>query len=268
VTATAPGARRSPPRGVIGVIHLSPLPGAHRWGGDMGVVLDRARADAQALAAGGVDALLIENYGDSPFLAGPVPHETVAALTAATLAVAAGTELPLGVNALRNDAGAALAVAAATGCRFIRVNVHTGGMYTDQGWIQGDAARTLRIRERLAPAVAILADVLVKHAVAPPGLDLERAARDAWERGHADALIISGARTGEPTALDDVRRVRAAVPEAPVLVGSGVDHETVRATLALADGAIIGSAFRVGGVAGQPVDPERVRRVLEAAGRR
>ncbi|MFW6206114.1 MAG: BtpA/SgcQ family protein, partial [Gemmatimonadota bacterium] len=138
------------PKGIIGVLHLPPLPGAPGWGGSMGAVLDRARSDARALdaggvGAGGVDALLVENYGDHPFHRTVGPG-TVAAMTAVVLAVREESDLPVGVNVLRNDAAAALAVAAAAGAAFIRVNVHTGGMYTDQGWIEGRAADTLRLR--------------------------------------------------------------------------------------------------------------------------
>jgi membrane complex biogenesis BtpA family protein len=184
--------------GVVGMVHLLPLPGSPRWAGSMEAVVRRAVADARALAAGPVDALLVENYGDVPFLPGPVPAETVAALAAAVAAVRDAADRPVGVNVLRNDAAAALAIAAATGCRFIRVNVHTGSMFTDQGLIHGQAGPTLRARARLAPDVAILADVMVKHAAPPPGLDLGRAARDAWDRGLADALVVSS-RTGSPT---------------------------------------------------------------------
>jgi uncharacterized protein len=239
----------------------------------MDTVLERARADARALTTGPVAAILVENYGDSPFYGGPVPPETVAALTAAVLAVRETAGLPVGVNVLRNDPAAALAIAAATGCAFIRVNVHTGGMYTDQGWIEGDAAGTLRLRERLDPRVAILADVLVKHATPPPGLDLERAARDAWERGWADALIVSGPGTGEPTSLDHVRALRRVLPDAPVLVGSGVTEDTVAQVLDVAHGAIVGTALqdddeaRAGAAPGRSVDAARVRRLMDAAAR-
>jgi uncharacterized protein len=247
------------------MVHLLPLPGSHRWAGSMTAVLDRARADAHALASGGVGALLVENFGDSPFFAGPVPPETVAALTAAVVAVAEAAELPIGVNVLRNDAAAALGIAAATGCAFIRVNIHTGGMHTDQGWIEGGAASSLRLRERLDPRVAILADVMVKHAVPPAGLDLITAARESWVRGWADALVVSGAGTGEPAALADVGRIRRVLPDAPILVGSGVVADTVREVLEEADGVIVGSDLRVDGLAGQPVDPARVRRLVAAA---
>jgi uncharacterized protein len=255
--------RRPAPRGVVGMIHLLPLPGSPRWAGSMEAVVRRAVTDARALAAGPVDALLVENYGDAPFLPGPVPAETVAALAVAVAAVRDASDRPVGVNVLRNDAATALAVAAATGCRFIRVNVHTGSMYTDQGLIHGQAGQTLRTRARLAPDVAILADVMVKHAASPPGLDLARAARDAWDRGLADALIVSGAGTGEPTPLDDVRLVKDRLPAAPVLVGSGVTAATVRQTLDVADGVIVGTALQ--DPPGGPVDPARVEALLAAA---
>lgn len=247
------------------MVHLAPLPGAPRWGGEVEQVLDRARDDARALHEAGVDALLVENYGDAPFhkTVGP---ETVAALTAAVLAVREVVDRPVGVNVLRNDAGAALAVAAATGAVFIRVNVHTGGMFTDQGWIEGTAADTLRLRGRIAPATTILADVMVKHGTPPPGLSLERAARDAAERGQADGLIVSGIATGEPTSLDDMRTVKEAV-QVPVLVGSGVTPETVGAVLELVHGVIVGSALMRDGRAGSRVDRDRAMRFVEAAWR-
>lgn len=252
------------PSGVVGMIHLAPLPGAPGWAGRMDAVLERARADARALHDAGVDALLVENYGDSPFhkTVGP---ETVAAMTAALLAVRDVTDRPVGVNVLRNDPVAALSVAAATGAGFIRVNVHTGGMYTDQGWIEGRAAETVRLRERLAPDVAILADVLVKHATPPPGLTLAGAATDTAGRGRADGLVVSGRGTGAPTSLDDVRTVVDAVPATPVLVGSGVTAATVRQALELASGVIVGSALKEQGRPDRPVDPERARQLVEAA---
>lgn len=228
-------------------------------------VVARARADAGALATGGVDAVLLENYGDAPFLPHELPPETVAAMAVAAAAVAAEVDLPLGINALRNDAASALAIAAATGAAFIRVNVHTGSMATDQGWIDGRAHETIRSRERLAPGVAVLADVLVKHATPPPALTIDQAARDAWERGLADALIVSGGGTGRPTSLEDLRRVRAAVPDAVILVGSGADAAGIADLLTVADGAIVGTALQRDGVAGAPVEVARVEALVRAA---
>lgn len=257
--------RRDAPSGVIGMVHLLPLPGAPRYALDLNQVIERALTDATALAREGVDAILVENFGDLPFLPDDVGPATVAAMTRVVSEVRSAVECPVGVNVLRNDAAAALAIAAATGAAFVRVNVHTGGMFTDQGWIEGRAAGTLRLRERIAPRVAILADVLVKHAAPPVGVTLPQAARDTWHRGLADALIVTGSGTGAPTDLDQVREVRAAVPDAAVLVGSGITPETVAAALGLAGGVIVGSALETGGVAGNPVAADRVAEMMAAA---
>ena len=245
---------------LVGMVHLLPLPGSPRWGGDMRAVTDRAVADAQALAAGGFHGLMVENFLDAPFYPRQVPAETIAGMAVVVDAVRRESGLPVGVNVLRNDAYAALAVTAATGARFIRVNVHTGAMLTDQGWLEGGAFETLRARVRLAPAVAILADVLVKHAVAPAGLTARVAARDCWHRGHADALIVSGAATGAAIDASQLSEVRAAVPAAPIWIGSGVDATNAAALLQLADGAIVGSALAHDGIAGNGIDPQRVER--------
>lgn len=255
-------------KNIIGMVHLLPLPGAPRYGGSMEQVLTRALHDADALAQGGVDGIIVENYGDAPFFPDHVPPVTVAALARAVTDVRRACELPVGVNVLRNDAAAALSIAAATGAPFIRVNVHTGAMLTDQGWINGRAFETLRLRESLSPGVAIYADVMVKHAVAPAGLTLEVAARDAFGRGGADALIVSGAATGATTDVEDVRRVRHALPEAPLWIGSGVTTQNVVELLDVADGVIVGSAFERGGRAGAEVVPEQVRRLVDVARQR
>ena len=211
-----------------------------------------------------MDALLVENYGDLPFhkTVGP---ETVAAMTAAVLAVREVTDRPVGVNVLRNDPVAALAVASAAVARFIRVNVHTGGTHTDQGWIEGRAADTLRLRARIAPDVAILADVMVKHATPPPGLTLETAAADAVERGRADGVIVSGRATGSAASVEEIRTVARLLPDTSVRVGSGVTAETVRAALEVAAGVIVGTAVKEDGRTDAPVDPARVRRLVDAA---
>jgi membrane complex biogenesis BtpA family protein len=249
---------------VIGMIHLPPLPGSPRWKGSMDQIIDAALADLEALESGGVDGVLVENYGDAPYYPGPVPDVSVAAMTVAAHAIAGNTRLPVGVNVLRNDARAALAIATAAGARFIRVNIHTGTMFTDQGMISGRAHETLRSRRALGSAVAILADVFVKHATPPPGISLVSAAKDCWHRGLADALIVSGEATGEPTDPEDLIRVREAVPEAPVWIGGGLTAETIPRLLGVADGAIVGSALQRGGLAGEGVTREAVSVLMKA----
>ena len=231
----------------------------------MGAVVERALADAEALATGGMDALLVENHGDAPFFRKRVDAATVAAMARVIAELRRTVRLPIGVNVLKNDAQAALAIATATGARFIRVNIHAGAAVADQGVIQSDAAATLRYRRLLGADVKIFADVQAKHGVPLVPVDLEQEARDCVTRGLADALIVSGRATGEATPLEDVRRVRAAVKEVPLLVGSGVTPESVAELLSTADGVIVGTSLKREGRLGNPVDPERVKRLVEAA---
>lgn len=251
---------------LIGMIHLPALPGAPAHDRPMAAILERVDRDARALAAAGFDALLVENYGDAPFHPEQVPPETVAALTrAVSAAIAAAADRPVGVNVLRNDARSALGIAAATGAAFIRVNVHTGSMYTDQGLLTGRAWQTLRLRRALGLDCAILADVMVKHATPPAGATLDDGALDLRERGRADAVIVSGAGTGRPTDPTRISRLRALLPDAPLLVGSGATPDSARALLdAGATGLIVGSWVQRGGRAGSGVDPERASRFVEA----
>lgn len=249
----------------MAMVHLGPLPGAPRFAGDLDKVLEQAVEDALILREAGFDALLVENYGDAPYFADDVPKVTVAAVARAVATIRAAVDLPLGVNVLRNDASAALAVAAATGAEFIRVNVLSGVMFADQGPLHGRAAEVARLRATLAPQVEILADVFVKHAVPPGGLTIEQAAADIFERGGADALVITGPATGRAPESSWLTKVRRAVPEAPVLVGSGVTKDTVKRLLESADGVIVGTDLKQGGRTGNPVDPQRARAFVRAA---
>jgi uncharacterized protein len=255
-------------RTVIGMVHLPPLPGSPRWDGSMARVVASALADARALVEGGADALLVENFGDAPFTPGRVEPATVAAMSVVAAEVRkAFPRAPLGVNVLKNDARAALAVAAAVGAAFIRVNVHAGAVLADQGIVQSDAYGTLRDRRLLGIEVAILADVGGKHAVSLAPVEVEQTARDLVHRGLADALVVSGPATGQATPLAEVKRVRSAVPEVPLLVGSGVTAETVADLLSVADGLIVGTSVKRRGDVRQPVDRARVETLVAAARR-
>ena len=243
----------------IGVIHLPPLPGSPRWGGSMDAVLARAAEEASVLAGGGAHGIIVENFGDAPFKIGRVDPVTVSAMTLAVQRVRQSASLPVGVNMLRNDAASALAVAAATGAAFIRVNVHSGVMAADEGLVTGEAHETLRRRRELGVDVKIFADVLVKHAAPVGSDDLQMMVRETFDRGLADGVIISGTATGQPTSASDVAEARSAAPDGFVLVGSGVDESNVARLLSVADGAIIGTSLKRDGIISNKLDLQRVK---------
>lgn len=248
---------------LLGVVHLLPLPGSPRFA-DRAAVRERALHDAEALTSGGMDGFVVENFGDAPFA-----RERVSSSTVAEMAVILEHLVDFGglcgVNVLRNDAASALAIAAATGASFVRVNVHTGVAYADQGTIEGRADETLRLRRQLEAEVEILADVAVKHALMPPGFSLKQSARDTAHRGLADGLIITGKGTGEATSLEDLGTARRAVPRTPLFCGSGVSETSVAEVLAIADGVIVGTALKMGGDVSNPVEAARVKRFVARA---
>jgi len=251
---------------VIGMVHLQALPGAPRWEGDLEGVIAAAALDAARLRNGGVGAIMIENYHDVPFFSDRVPPVTIAAMTSVIAALRAETgDLPLGVNVLRNDAEAALAVAVAVGAAFIRVNVHVGTTVTDQGTITGRAWHTLRQRRDLGAQVGILADVRVKHARPLAARPLEEEAADLRLRGLADAIIVTGAATGSGADVAEVETVRRALPDCPVLVGSGVTMGNLATFAPAADGVIVGTSLKEQGAGPlAPVDQGRTRELVTA----
>lgn len=251
---------------IFGVVHLLPLPGSSGYGGCRKAIRSHALRDAESYLEGGCHGLVVENFGDAPFRKAAVEAPVVAEMTRlASEIVALAADRPVGVNVLRNDALSALSIAAASGARFIRVNVHTGSMFTDQGLIEGRADETLRWRRILEAEIEIMADVGVKHALPPAGFDLEAAARDTAGRGGADALIVTGGATGDGTAIAEIERVKQAAGSKPVLAGSGVRLENLQETLRFADGAIVGTSLKEDGELSRPVDKARVRALVDVA---
>ncbi len=254
---------------VIGMLHLPPLPGSARWSGDLEAVREPVLRDAASLCAGGVDGLMIENFGDTPFYPGRVPAITVAAMTALACDVRRATNVPLGINALRNDGLSALAIAVASGASFIRVNVLCGARVTDQGLLQGIAHDLLRERANLkAESIRILADVDVKHSAPLAARPIEVEISDVIQRGHADGIIVSGAATGSATDTHTLDTAAKAAASTPVFVGSGVSVESVAELIAHgAGGLIVGTSLKHDGIVSNPVDLARVRTLVEAVRR-
>ena len=250
---------------IIAGIPLLPLPGSPRYEGKLDRIVEIALEDAGALEAGGVDGLCIENMGDVPFPKDQAPPETVASMGRVLGELRRHTSLPIGVNVLRNCARDALAVAAAFGGDFIRVNVLSEAFVTDQGIVEGTAADLMRTRRLTgAEQIAVFADVHVKHAVPLLPRPIRESALDLVERAMADVLIVSGPRTGRPPSAEDLAAVRGV---ADVLIGSGLTPDNTEALLAAAGGAIVGTWFRQDGDLGNRVDDERVRALMVAVGR-
>ncbi|MEM9978570.1 MAG: BtpA/SgcQ family protein [Cyanobacteria bacterium P01_D01_bin.2] len=253
---------------VIGVVHLLPLPTSARWQGSLQAVIDRAVQETVALVSSGINGIIVENFFDAPFTKEAIDPAVVSAMTIVVSRLQQLVTVPIGLNVLRNDGYSGLAIAACTGAEFIRVNVLTGVMATDQGIIEGDAHRLMRYRRELGADVKVFADVLVKHAAPVGSVAMEtamaNAVADTIHRGLADAVIVSGGATGYAPTGQDLANAKAAAGKTPVLVGSGATVDNVRDLMQSADGVIVSSSLKRWGQIEQAVDPYRVGQFMNA----
>lgn len=253
---------------IIGTVHLHALPGAPAHSGEtIDAIAEAALQDAQAYELGGVDGIIVENSGDLPFSKPDhIGPDTVAFMTRITTALVAQSRIPVGVNCLANAVIPAIAIAAASGGRFVRANQWVNAYIANEGFIEGPAATALRFRRSIGgQEIKIFADVHVKHGGHAIVADrtISEQARDA-EFFDADVLIATGTRTGQPTSIEEVRAIQNG-SELPVIVGSGLSSDNIAELFGVADGAIVGSALKVGGVWWQRVDQESVALMVAQA---
>lgn len=248
---------------IIGMVHCLALPGTAGFSGDMQRVILQAVQDAVALEKAGVDALIVENMGDDPFF---VELETAqsTALAAVAMAVKSAVALPIGIDAAMNDYKSAISIAQAIGGDFVRIPIFVDTVqYGGCGVIQPCAAQAVRYRKQHgAEYIQIFADIQVKHTTMAFPVSLEDSARAAQDSG-ADALIVTGSRIGQETPIDMIQRVKKVV-RIPVLAGSGVNTANVRTQMAIADGGIVGSALKEGGVITNPISYELTKTLMSA----
>lgn len=227
-------------------------------------MINRAEQEATALASGGVDGIIVENFFDAPFPKDHVDPAVVSAMSLIIQRLMNLITLPIGINVLRNDALSAMAIASCVQAHFIRVNVLTGAMATDQGVIEGNAHQLLRYRRELGSDVKILADVLVKHGRPLGSPNLTTAVQETIDRGLADGVILSGWATGSPPTLEDLELATAAANGTPVFIGSGATWENIPKLMKAANGVIVSSSLKRHGRIEEPIDPIRVSQFVES----
>lgn len=248
---------------VIGMVHCLPLPGMPGFDGDYQKIVDRAVEDALTLEKAGVDAVIVENMGDTPFSA-LLQTSQLAALSACAMKVRSAVNIPMGIDAAFNDCKASLAIAGITGADFVRIPVFVDTVIFTDGIIYPCARECMIYRKQMGlEHVKILADVQVKHAhMLLPQITVEQSAKDAADNG-ADGIIVTGSTIGMETPLEMIMRVKKVV-SLPVFAGSGVKASNIQAQLCTADGAVIGSSLKKDGVLTNPISYDLVREVVSA----
>ncbi|HLM54660.1 MAG TPA: BtpA/SgcQ family protein [Pyrinomonadaceae bacterium] len=253
---------------VVGVIHVGALPGTPASALTVAEIADEAAREAAAYREGGVDALMVENMHDVPYLRGGVGPEIVAAMSVVARAVKQEAGLPAGVQILAGANVEAVAVAHAAGLDYVRAEGYAFAHIADEGWIESSAAELLRFRRKIgAEGVRVWADVKKKHSSHSVTTDITLGATaEAVEFMRGDACIVTGGVTGRPPRLEDVREAKTHC-RLPVLLGSGVTPDNVEQFYAEADGFIVGSYFKREGHWANAVDASRVARFMDVVGK-
>jgi membrane complex biogenesis BtpA family protein len=252
-------------KAIIGMIHVGALPGTPANRLPVTAIVEMVAREAAAYRDGGVDAIMVENMHDTPYLRGSVGPEIVASMTLAARAAKETSGLPCGIQILAGANCEALGVALATGLDFVRVEGFVFAHVADEGIMESCAGRLLRYRRQIgAEHVRIWADIKKKHAShsITADLDISAVARAA-EFFLSDAVIVTGSETGCPPIPTELTAARTAV-RIPVIAGSGLTEENFPEILASADAAIVGSAFKYGGDWRNSVRAETVKRLMEA----
>lgn len=254
---------------VIGMVHVWALPGTPRSRLRVAELATQAAAEAKALAGAGVDAIIVENMHDLPYLKREVGPEIVAAMSVVTQAVRDAVTLPLGVQILAGANRAALAVALSCGAQFIRAEGFVYSHVADEGLMEtADAAPLLRERRRLgAEQIAIWADIKKKHSshAITADVNLTDTAHGAEFSG-ADAVIVTGSATGMATEAADLQAAQQGT-KLPIVVGSGCSPENLASIWPYAQGFIVGSWLKQDGDWQKPVDLKRAQDFVRAVQR-
>ena len=248
---------------IIGVVHLKALPGSPLYANNLDQIYEYALKDAETLVKGGVDSIIIENFGDNPFVKDSISKLTLAHFVNIVSEVTRNIDSTVGINVLRNDGEAALSIADATGASFVRINILSGTMYTDQGIIEGKAHEILKLKHSLDNEIEIYSDVFVKHAVPPPGYTIENQTEELLYRAGADKIIITGDGTGKEIDYDELKKLREIVPIGKLVIGSGVNELNIKEYQGIADILIIGTSFKINQNVSKAVDKRRVEKIIK-----
>lgn len=250
-------------KAIIAMCHILPLPGDPYYdkGKGMEYVVEMTRKDLLALQEGGVDAVMFSNEFSLPYLT-DVKTETVAAMARIIGELKKEITVPFGVNVLW-DAKKSLDLAAATGAGFVR-EIFTGVYASDFGTWDTNVGETIRHQHRIgAEQVKLLFNIVPEAAKYMADRDIESIAKSTVFNNRPDALCVSGLTAGTETDAQLLQRVKAVVPHTVVLANTGMRLENVEQQLAIADGAVVGTTFKVDGKFENHVDPNRVQAFME-----
>lgn len=248
---------------IIGMVHVPALPGSYQYDAAKGMraIREKARKDALIMQEHGVDGVMFCNEYDRPYTF-KIHPTSIAAMTDCISRVAEELTIPYGVNMLW-DPIATVSVANAVDAHFVR-EVFTGVYASDMGLWQPDIHEVRKIlRDVGNDKLELFANIVPEFCGSLDVRPLKAVARSVVTSSLFNVLLISGLTAGMEADLDIICEVKSVVPEAAVLVNTGVRINTVEKYLSVADGGIVGTYFKKDGITWNDADPERVKNFMQ-----
>ena len=248
---------------IIAMCHLNALPGDPYYNPKEGMkgVIDWARKDFHALQNGGVDAVMFSNEFSMPYLT-KVETVTVAAMARVIGELMSEIRIPFGVNVLW-DPARSLDLAVSTGAKFVR-EIFSGVYASDFGLWDTNTGEVIRHQRAIsASSVKLLFNIVPEAAVYLQSRDIVAIAKTTVFNHHPDALCVSGLTAGVETDASTLKLVKEAVPDTVVFANTGLKVSNVKEQLGIADGAVVGTTFKVDGKFENHVDQNRVKEFMD-----
>ena len=250
-------------KAIIAMCHLQAMPGDPYYDREKGMkwVIEKAREDVIALQNGGVDAIMFSNEYSLPYLT-KVRCETVAAMARIIGELQPVIQVPYGVNCLW-DPIASLDLAAATDAKFVR-EIFTGVYASDFGLWNTNCGEVVRHQREIgAENVKLLFNIVPEAAKYLADREIESIAKTTVFNCRPDALCVSGATAGSATNPEILKRAKSAAGDTPVFANTGCRVDTIESLLSIADGAVVGTTFKIDGKFENQVDERRVRQFMD-----
>ena len=248
---------------IIAMCHMQAFPGDPGYDAEKGLewVTERAKADLLALQDGGVNAVMFSNEFSLPYLT-KVETVTVACMARVITELKPYLRIPFGVNVLW-DPAASLDLAMATDAKFVR-EIFTGAYASDFGVWNTHCGAVIRHAHAIgAQNVRLFFNIVPESAGYMAHREIADIARSTVFNAQPDALCVSGLTAGAETSSQILRIVKDAVPNTPVFANTGVRLENVEEQLSIADGAVVGTTFKVDGKTWNTVDASRVKALMD-----
>ncbi len=248
---------------VVGMIHIDPLPGTPKFKGSVKTIINKAVEEALLYKNAGLDALMIENMHDVPYLNRSAGPEIISLMAIILYEIKNKTNLACGIQILAGCNKEALASAHSASADFIRAEGFVFAHIADEGFFNSDAGELLRYRKLIgAENILVLTDIKKKHSshAITNDTDIVETAKAA-QFFLSDGVIITGSSTGKEPLLEEIKMVKQNV-NIPVLAGSGITIDNVNSYIEYCDALIVGSYFKQEGKWFNPIDLTKVKEFM------